>query len=141
MRVVRLNAGFSYALISILAQFAFISSASAQEDEWRFSVTPYIWLPTVDGELSFGEPPGLVVSPDVEVGPIDYLENLKGVFMIAGEARYELRMADNSIVMAKTISVAQEQVEILEPLLGALQVPRDAVTEIRGIEQRAVTGK
>ena len=59
----------------------------------------------------------------------------------AGGARYELRMADNSIVMAKSISVVQDQVEIVEPLLGALQVPRDAVTEIRGIQPRASTGK
>jgi len=100
----------------------------------------------IEGQLQFGR------GRDVKVSSV--LFGLKGynfdssdlaalVFTSpsAGEARYELCMADNSIVMAKTISVAPEQIEIVEPLLGALQVPRDAVTEIRGIEQRAATGK
>jgi hypothetical protein len=100
----------------------------------------------IEGRLQFGR------DRDVKVSSV--LLGLKGYNLdssdlaalvfgspSAGGARYEVRMADNSIVMAKTISVAQEQVEIVEPLLGALQVPRDAVTEIRGIEQRAATSK
>jgi hypothetical protein len=100
----------------------------------------------IEGRLQFGH------GHDVKVSSV--LFGLKGYNLddsdlaalvfggpSAGAARYELRMADNSIVMAKTISVAPEQVEIVEPLLGALQVPRDAVTELRGIEQRADTVK
>jgi hypothetical protein len=100
----------------------------------------------IEGRLQFGR------GRDVKVSSV--LFGLKGYNLdssdlaalvfgspSAGEARYELRMADNSIVMAKSISVVQEQVEIIEPLLGALQVPRDAVTEIRGLEQRAASGK
>ena len=98
----------------------------------------------IEGKLQFGR------GHDVKVSSV--LFGLKGYNLdssdlaalvfgspSAGGARYELRMADNSIVMAKTISVAPAQVEIVEPLLGALQVPLEAVTEIRGVEQRAGT--
>jgi hypothetical protein len=75
--------------VSILAQLAFVAPASAQgADDLRFSVTPYIWLPTVEGDFRFDSPPGFAGSPDIKIGPVDYLENLQGVFMIAGEARY-----------------------------------------------------
>jgi len=100
----------------------------------------------IEGRLQFGRGRDVKVS-SVLLGLKGYTFDSSDLAALvfgspsAGEARYELRMADNSIVMAKTISVAQEQVEIVEPLLGALQVPRAAVTEIRGIEQRAATGK
>lgn len=100
----------------------------------------------IEGRLQFGR------GRDVKVSSV--LFGLKGYNLDSSDlaalvfgrpsavgARYELRLADNSIVMAKTISVAQEQVEIIEPLLGALHVPRGAVTEIRSIEQRAATSK
>ena len=100
----------------------------------------------IEGRLQFGR------GHDVKVSSV--LFGLKGYSLdssdldalvfgspSAGGARYELRMADNSIVMAKSITVAQAQVDIVEPLLGALQVPLDAVTEIRGFEQRAGTVK
>jgi len=57
----------------------------------------------------------------------------------ASGARYEVRLADNSILMANFVSVAQDQVSIAESLLGTLQVPRDAVTELRGFQPRATT--
>jgi hypothetical protein len=76
----------SFALVGVFAFLALTPPAHAQD--LRFSVTPYIWLPTVDGDLNFDPPPGFAGSPGIEVGPVDYLENLQGVFMIAGEARY-----------------------------------------------------
>lgn len=53
---------------------------------WTFSVTPYLWLPSVNGTLAF-EPPSGGGGPEVGVGPNDWLEDLNGVFMISGEAR------------------------------------------------------
>lgn len=79
------------ALVMALATtLAFAAPAAAQED--HFTITPYVWLPTFDGDLRFHIPPnnpsGPEFFPDISVGPVDYLENLSGVFMIAGEARY-----------------------------------------------------
>lgn len=56
-------------------------------DDWSFSLTPYLWLPTIDGQLTFNIPPGGGGSPNVEAGPDNYLENLDFALMLAGEAR------------------------------------------------------
>ena len=64
-------------------------SAAAQTpgNQWIFSITPYLWLPNIDGTLKYSIPPGATGSPEVEVGPNDYLENLRLAFMISGEVR------------------------------------------------------
>lgn len=72
---------FSLALIIALP-----STVSAQE-RWTFAVTPYLWLPNVNGTLKYSAPPGGNGAPEVTVGPNDYLQNLQGVLMLAGEAR------------------------------------------------------
>jgi PA14 domain-containing protein len=46
-------------------------------------------------------------------------------------ARYQLRLADNSVIVAKSINVEQQEVSIVEPIIGALRIPREVVTEIR----------
>jgi hypothetical protein len=64
-------------------------SATAQTpgDEWKFSITPYLWLPNIDGTLKYSIPPGATGSPEVQVGPNDYLEALRFAMMISGEVR------------------------------------------------------
>jgi hypothetical protein len=78
---------------ALAASLAFAAPAAADDDDGdRFSITPYIWLPSLDANLRFHLPPsnpsGPEFFPNVQVGPTDYLENLDGVFMIAGEARF-----------------------------------------------------
>ena len=63
------------------------AAAQTSGDQWTFSITPYLWLPNIDGTLKYSVPPGAAGSPEVEVGPNDYLENLTFVMMISGEAR------------------------------------------------------
>jgi hypothetical protein len=65
------------------------AGAQTPGDQWTFSITPYLWLPNVDGTLRYGIPPGAGGSPDVKVGPNDYLQNLSFAMMISGEARKE----------------------------------------------------
>ncbi len=55
--------------------------------QWSFSIIPYLWLPNVNGTLKYNIPPGAGGSPDVEVGPNNYLENLQALIMISGEVR------------------------------------------------------
>lgn len=56
-------------------------------DDDRFSLTPYIWLPTVGGQLKYEIPPGSGGSPNVESGPDSYLENLDFALMLTGQMR------------------------------------------------------
>lgn len=63
------------------------AAAQSASDDWKFALTPYLWLPNINGTLKYGVPPGAGGSPEVEVGPNDYLINLNAVLMLAGEAR------------------------------------------------------
>ena len=85
--------GAVLALLMLTVIFAPIFTAQAQAqsdappaDEWKFSITPYLWLPNVNGTLKYSVPPG-AGSPEVETGPNDYLQNLQAVIMISGEVR------------------------------------------------------
>ena len=68
-------------VVALMTPFVLASPATAQE----FVVTPYVWLPNIDGNMNFEVPSG--ARANVEVGPNDYLENLDMAFMIAGEYR------------------------------------------------------
>jgi len=72
-------------LAAALAGAMWLTNAHAADD-WKFSVTPYLWLPTFNAEFKYSLPPS-TGSPEVEVGPIDYLQNLDFLLMLAGEAR------------------------------------------------------
>jgi hypothetical protein len=63
------------------------ATPAAAQSQWTFSLTPYLWLPNVNGKLRFEPPPSTAARPEVEVGPDNYLENLDFAFMIAAEAR------------------------------------------------------
>jgi hypothetical protein len=84
--------GVVLALLMLTAIFAPVMTAQAQAqsnappDQWTFSITPYLWLPNVNGTLKYSVPPG-AGSPEVETGPNDYLQNLQAVIMISGEVR------------------------------------------------------
>ena len=71
----------------IVASLLVLPAAAAQTqggsgDDWQFSLTPYLWLPNVDGTFSFDVPPGAGGNPEV-----DYLEHLEMTLMLSGEAR------------------------------------------------------
>jgi hypothetical protein len=53
-------------------------------EEWRFTVTPYLWAPAIQSTLNFSD--GLVKTADYSSSNV--LSNLKTGGMIAGEAHY-----------------------------------------------------
>ena len=78
-------------LLAAMTAMIFTAPAQAQSvapaDQWKFSITPYLWLPNVNGTLKYSIPPGAGGSPEVEAGPNDYLQNLQAVIMLSGEVR------------------------------------------------------
>jgi hypothetical protein len=75
------------AIISTIFTAPAYAQTVAPADQWTFSITPYLWLPNINGTLKYNIPPGAGGSPDVEVGPNDYLQNLEAVILISGEVR------------------------------------------------------
>jgi len=51
------------------------------DDRWHFTVTPYIWLPSISGSMKLEPPPGFG-SGKVDTGPDSYLEDLDFVGML-----------------------------------------------------------
>ena len=60
--------------------------AQSDSDEWQFNLTPYLWLPTIDGTFRYSPPAG-GGSLDIEVGPTDWLDLINFGALIGGTAR------------------------------------------------------
>lgn len=75
---VAVSTGFAALLCAVPAHAA---------DDWSFTLSPYIWLPTIEGQLKYSIPPGAPGSPNTETGPNSYLEKLDFALMLAGVAR------------------------------------------------------
>ena len=66
------------------------TAEESSEDEWQFELTPYLWLPTISGDLNFDPPPGPGGgggAPSISAGPTDWLDLLNGAALISGGAR------------------------------------------------------
>lgn len=63
------------------------AAEEGDSDKWQFSVTPYLWLPSINGDLRFSVPEGSDGPHGVEIGPNDYLGSLNFVLMLKGEVR------------------------------------------------------
>ncbi len=61
--------------------------AADSPDEWRYQITPYLWLPTIDGSLQYNVPPGAGGSPEISVGPTDWLDLLNFAALISAGAQ------------------------------------------------------
>jgi opacity protein-like surface antigen len=71
----------------LLAAFAVsaLAATAANAQDWKYSLTPYVWLPNINGTLKYPVPPGAGGSPSVESDPGSYLDNLRFAFMITGD--------------------------------------------------------
>jgi hypothetical protein len=79
----------TFAAMVVCAADAAAQTVPSGEPGWRFSVTPYGWLPTVDGSFRYGRAGGASgASTDVNVDPAKLLDALNFAAMIAAEARY-----------------------------------------------------
>jgi hypothetical protein len=81
------------AVLGLAAASPAISQASDAVDpydgDWHFTLTPYLWLPNINGTIdgqALGSDRG-DFSVSTEVGPNDYLQNLKFGAMVTGEVR------------------------------------------------------
>jgi hypothetical protein len=63
------------------------AAAQSDAEPWKFSVMPYLWVPSVDGKLNYGPPPPGGGSANVNIDTSTVLDNLDFAFMINGEAR------------------------------------------------------
>lgn len=84
MRTIRI---ISVILVLVLVGTSGVAVAESSSDEWQFRLTPYLWLPTIDGTLKYNLPPGGGGSPNVGVGPTDWLDLLNFGVLVSGSAK------------------------------------------------------
>lgn len=91
MRTTQITPGTLFAVLLLLVSSSAVADEKASDKEgWIFSLTPYLWLPTISGDLNFEPPPGGgggEPGVGVEVGPTDWLELLNGAALLSGTAR------------------------------------------------------
>lgn len=73
--------------ISLGAPSAMAQSAKPSADAWRYSITPYLWLPAVDGTLRYGPPAAGGATPTVSVDADTILGDLNFAMMVTADAR------------------------------------------------------
>lgn len=114
--------------LTIASTVLAIASPAAADNEDRFSITPYIWLPTVDGDLRFNIPDGEGGGPDIALGPAD----LEGVFMLAGGARFGRVHAFGDFIYLDFEESARVDA-VIGP--GTIEIPVDAgsTLELSGV--------
>jgi hypothetical protein len=63
-----------------------VLAQEADPDQWQFTLTPYLWLPTIAGDLKYELPPGNGGNPTFDVGPTDWLDLLNVAVLVGGSA-------------------------------------------------------
>ena len=84
--------GLGIVLTCLAAAPAARGAEDPYDGDWHFSLTPYVWLPSVGGSLDLNVPPalsGLInnVNMNVDISSTDILSHLNYALMAAGDAR------------------------------------------------------
>ena len=74
------------ASLSILALPQWVV-AQTPADRWTFSLLPYVWLPSMNGDLRYGPPAAGGATPKVSIDADTLLSDLDVALMVTGEAR------------------------------------------------------
>ena len=104
------------------------AQASAPPGEWKFSLTPYLWMPTVRSKVQYTLPASFGGgTATVEKNPGDYLGNLDMALMLSGEAR-KGRWAIFTDIVFLDFSNQSSAVTTLSGPAGMVQVPVNSET-------------
>ena len=134
---------FSFASRFIAAAALASMAGAAHAGDWKFSLTPYVWLPNIEANGTTDSPPdsGGGGEPAYEVGPADYLEHLNMVLMLAGEARRD-RWSLRTDLIYLDFSNERAAVRSVTGPGGAVEIPLNAGTSssFTGLEAQLTLG-
>lgn len=75
-------------VLSVFVALPTFAQTSPNNEEWEYRLTPYLWLPTIGGDVRYDIPPGSGTgSPTINVGPADWLELLNFALLVGGSAQ------------------------------------------------------
>lgn len=102
---------------------------AADTDEWHYQLTPYLWLPVIDGQVKYGLPPGGGGGPEIEVGPTDWLDLLNFGLLLNGSARKGRYSVSGDLVYLSMTSKNDGRVLSVSPGNGSI-IPIGADLEL-----------
>jgi hypothetical protein len=107
------------------AQIANIPPSPATMPAWSFSITPYVWLPTISSNAQVDRPRSGTVSTSTDVGFGDYISNINLAAMVGGAARYD-RFAVMTDVVYVNASLTSSTTHLSSVNLGPgpIDIPR-----------------
>lgn len=106
-------------LLAMLAAIPTTAQAQQEPQGWQFSLTPYLWLPKIEGQARFEWPPGGGGNPVVEVGPSDWLDLLNFGALASGTARKRRFSVSSDLVYLSLTGVSDGRViSVEDPMAG-----------------------
>jgi hypothetical protein len=122
-------------LAGFLAVLSAASTAQGATDPYdgdlHFTFTPYLWLPTTSGRVTFNPPPGASGSPSFSfnISPIELLRKLDFGLMGAGEVRKGDWSVFTDLIFLK-LSGEKVVVKTITGPGGIVEIPVDAGTQL-----------
>lgn len=127
--------------------------AQNENAEWQFGVTPYLWLPTISGELKYDLPPpgggGGSGHVGIDVGPTDWLDLLNFAVLVSSSATRGRYLVAADLVYLSMAGESDGRVVSVEDPTGPggiVEIPVDASlslsneTELKGLTVSGVLG-
>ena len=141
--IARANRTCSFALQLIAAAALTSIAGVTRAADWKFALTPYLWLPNIEANGTTDSPPDTDDGgePSYEVGPADYLEHLNMVLMVTGEARRESWSVRTDVIYLD-MSNERAAVKSISGPGGAIEIPVNAGTSssFEALEAQATLG-
>ncbi|MBV8280911.1 MAG: hypothetical protein JO347_02460, partial [Candidatus Eremiobacteraeota bacterium] len=104
------------------------------QDQWQTTVTPYLWVPTIHGELNFNVPTTMPGQPQQSVGitatPSQYIPKLGSGFMFIGETRNS-RWGLGTDLIYLNLGVSNAGVTNITGPGGRLTIPINTNVQVR----------
>ena len=88
-------------LAALLAAAPLPAAAQSADDNWHFSVVPYLWAPTIDATLQFHTPGGANPEVSAKVNPNEYAPYIEMALPLALEARKDKWLAYSDVLYMK----------------------------------------
>ena len=133
-------------LVAVMLVFPLPVFAQNSGDTWEYHVTPYLWLPTIDGSMKYGIPPGSGSGggPEFSVGPTDWFDLLNFGLLVSGSAKKGRFSLMTDFVYLSMTSKNDSRIERVHdgsaviPIDASLQV--DARTDLDGLNLTFAAG-
>ena len=126
-------------LVAPQAIFGLLMISQAQgagnpyDEKWHFSLTPYLWLPSMGGDVSLDVPPtagGANRKVDVDIGSSEILPHIDFAFMGSAEAR---KGRWNIFTDFVSVSLSKENTGVgsVTSPTGAVEIPVDTGSQLK----------